>query len=149
MNILVVGSARTEPLFYAKLANLRGTRVRYCPTESEAINVLRLSPAPWAGILLETPRGQRDNIALARTLRAVHADAPILFVRHFQNEDKQSDAPRPCHCAVERTADGAYVLHCALRSSEWDAQQPDHPAREGQFDSPWMFEFSAPCKVNR
>ncbi len=148
MNILVIGNSPTKRPFYDQLADIQGTRVRYCPTESEAISVLRLSPGPWAGILLESACGQRDNIALARTLRTVYAKAPILFVRHFREDCLDSASSAPSHCTIERTADGEYLLHCALRNTE-STQETDTPTCDGQFDSPWVFEFSAPCKVSR
>lgn len=149
MNILVIGNSQTKnQFFYHQLAEVKGTRVRYCVTESEAINVLRLSPEPCAGILLESACGQRDNVTLARTLRAVHAEAPILFVRHFRNDCSESASPAQSHCAIERTADGEYRLHCTLRNAEWP-QETDTSTCDGQLDNPWMFEFIAPCKVNR
>jgi hypothetical protein len=148
MNIVVIGNSRSKPSFYAELAELPGTRVRYCHTESEAINILRLSRERCAGILLESTTGQRDNLALARTLRTVRADVPILFIRHFQNDRLESAQPASSHCTVERTADGEYRLHCALRDAEWNADA-NTSACGPQLDSPWMFEFSAPCKVSR
>ena len=148
MNIVVIGNSQTTPSFYGELAELAGTGVRYCRTESEAINILRLSRERCAGILLESTCGQRDNLGLARTLRAVCAEVPILFIRHFQNNRLESEQPAAGHCSVERTADGEYRLHCALRNVEWEADT--HTSACGsQHDSPWMFEFSAPCKVNR
>lgn len=146
--IVVIGEAQKTPSFYAVLAKLPNTRVRYCRTELEAISVLRLSPEPCAGILLDshyTEQGQ-GNVSLARTLRAVCAEVPILFVRHFQDQGLASANPVPSHCRVERTADGQYLLHCALRNAEWESETD---ARSGPVDSPWLFEFSAPCKVNR
>lgn len=149
MNIVVIGKSSAKSSFYGELAELSGTQVRYCRSESEAINILRLSREPCAGILLESTCGQRDNLDLARTLRAVRAGVPILFVRHFQNERSHSARPGSSHCAVERTADGEYLLHCALRNAEWD-MDADSPSCESQpLDSPWVFEFSAPCKVSR
>jgi hypothetical protein len=98
--------------------------------------------------LLESASGQRDNLSLARTLRAVRADIPILFVRHFRNESPESAKPASSHCLVERTADGEYLLHCALRNAEWDAEA-NTSICGSHLDGPWTFEFSAPCKVNR
>lgn len=148
MNILVIGDSRITPSLYGALARLPGTHIRHCRTESEAINVLRLSREPWAGILLEGACGQRDNITLARTLNAVCADIPIAFVRHFQSNQVESTGASVSHCTVERTADGQYLLHCALRNAEWNTEL-ETPSSDSPFDSPWMFEFSAPCKVNR
>ena len=148
MNILVVGDPPTTHAFYERLAGLPGACVRYCRNESEVISTVGLARRQYAGILLERPVDHLDSVALARTLRAMCPEVPILFVQPFCHDALGASEQPSRVCSIERTADGEYRLHCVWRAAAWPQESEDCSGRS-PFDSPYLFEFSAPCKTSR